>query len=81
VLESLPTSVQVRVCATVIAAMTWDEAAAYAAWQPPADRAEDEPPPPDRGWDSIDDHQVYRFTHHSQEVIGGSPAVFRRRGG
>ena len=35
--------------------------------------------PPDRGWDSIDDHQVYRFTHHSQEVIGGSQAVFRRR--
>jgi hypothetical protein len=80
VLESLPTSLQVRVCATVIAAMTWDEAA-YAAWQPPADRAEDEPPPPDRGWDSIDDHHVYRFTHHSQAVIGGSQAVFRRRGG
>ena len=29
---------------------------------------EDEAPPPDRGWDSIDDHQVYRFTEHCQEV-------------
>ena len=37
--------------------------------------------PTDRGWDSIDDNQVYRFTHHSQEVIGGSQAVFSRRRG
>ena len=80
VLESLTTSLQVRVHATVVAAMTWDETA-YAAWEPPADGTEDEVPPRDRGWDSIDDHQVYRFTHHSQEVIGGSQAVFRRRGG
>ena len=80
VLESLPTALRVRVHVTVVAAMAWDEAA-YAAWEPPADEADDEVPPPDRGWDSIDDHQVYRFTHHSQEVIGGSQAVFCRRGG
>ena len=80
VLESLPTSVHVRIHATVVAAMTWDEAA-YAAWQPQRAGTEDEAPPGDRGWDSIDDHQVYRFTHHAQEVIGGSQAVFRRRGG
>ena len=80
VLESLPTSVHVRIHATVVAAMTWDEAA-YAEWEPPAQGVQDEVPPADRGWDSIDDHQVYRFTHHSQEVIGGSQVVFRRRGG
>lgn len=80
VLESLPTSLQARVHATVIEAMTWDEVA-YAAWEPPPEPVDEEPPPRDRGWDSIDDHQVYRFTHHSQEVIGGRQAVFRRRGG
>jgi hypothetical protein len=80
VLESLPTALRVRVHATVVGALAWDEAA-YAGWSPRVKPLEDEVPPSDRGWDSIDDHQVYRFTHHSQEVIGGSQAVFRRRGG
>jgi hypothetical protein len=69
-----------RIYATVVAAMTWD-ASAYAGWEPPAEVVDDEVPHLDRGWDSIDDNQVYRFTHHSQEVIGGSQAVFRRRRG
>ena len=79
VLAALPTALRVRVHATVLGALTWDEAA-YAAWEPPLEPV-DELPPLDRGWDSIDDNQVYRFTHHSQEVIGGSQAVFRRRRG
>src|SRR5699024_1417647 len=79
VLDALPTSLSARIHAAVVAGLTWD-AAAYAGWEPPSDEP-DEVPPADRGWDSIDDNQVYRFTHHSQEVIGGRQAVFRRRRG
>lgn len=78
--ESLPTAVRWRLYATVLAALPCDDDA-YAGWEPPRPADEDEPFVVDRGWDAIDDNQVYRFTHHSQEVIGGRQAVFRRRGG
>jgi hypothetical protein len=79
VLDELPDAVRVRLQAGVTAVLTWDDQA-YAAWSPPV-LDEEELTVLDRGWDSIDDLQVYRFTYHSQEVIGGRQAVFRRRGG
>ncbi len=78
-LDELPDAVRVRLRAGVTGVLSWDEQA-YAAWSPPL-LVEEELTVLDRGWDSIDDLQVYRFTHHSQEVIGGRQAVFRRRGG
>lgn len=80
VLDSLPTDVRIPLQRNVISALAWDESS-YAAWEPPAPPAEEEVPHLGNGWEGIDDNQVIRFTHHSQEVIGGRQAVFTRRRG
>ena len=80
VLDVVPGPLRRLVHERVVTAVPCDERA-YAAWSPPDPQDHGPDHSWDRGWDGIDDNQVYRFTDHSQEVLGGSQAVFTRRKG